>query len=170
MNAAISSSVVLASRLPDDLSVFGLILFSVQSFALFPMLRRRMQVRSPSGVPCPRSDMNPPSEQREASPDRPHRAHLRAFGRSHVPPIKHRSPHLRLLLYLRHVHCSGRARVGAALQEVRLASPVIRLRIQATDMPPAKSGAHGIRLCLKSIDGSRFRDRFAANPPIDRLQ
>lgn len=46
MNAAISSSVVLASRLPDDLSVFGLILFSVQSFALFPILRRRMQVRT----------------------------------------------------------------------------------------------------------------------------
>ncbi|KAI0756999.1 phosphatidylinositol N-acetylglucosaminyltransferase [Daedaleopsis nitida] len=43
MNAAISSSVVLASRLSDDLSVFGLILFSVQSFALFPMLRRRIQ-------------------------------------------------------------------------------------------------------------------------------
>ncbi len=45
MNAAMSSSVVLASRLSDDLSVFGLILFSVQSFALFPMLRRRIQVR-----------------------------------------------------------------------------------------------------------------------------
>ncbi|KAI0801276.1 phosphatidylinositol N-acetylglucosaminyltransferase [Fomes fomentarius] len=43
MNAAMSSSVVLASRLSDDLSVFGLILFSVQSFALFPMLRRRIQ-------------------------------------------------------------------------------------------------------------------------------
>ncbi|KAI0361638.1 phosphatidylinositol N-acetylglucosaminyltransferase [Trametes cingulata] len=43
MNAAISSSVVLASRLPDDISVFGLILFSVQTFALFPMLRRRIQ-------------------------------------------------------------------------------------------------------------------------------
>lgn len=44
MNAAISSSVVLASRLSDDISVFGLILFSVQTFALFPMLRRRIQV------------------------------------------------------------------------------------------------------------------------------
>ncbi|KAI0724545.1 phosphatidylinositol N-acetylglucosaminyltransferase [Cerioporus squamosus] len=43
MNAAISSSVVLASRLSDDLAVFGLILFSVQSFALFPILRRRIQ-------------------------------------------------------------------------------------------------------------------------------
>ncbi|OSD03446.1 phosphatidylinositol N-acetylglucosaminyltransferase [Trametes coccinea BRFM310] len=43
MNAAISSSVVLASRLSDDISVFGLILFSVQTFALFPMLRRRIQ-------------------------------------------------------------------------------------------------------------------------------
>jgi phosphatidylinositol glycan class C protein len=44
MNAAISSSVVLASRLSDDLSVFALILFSVQLFALFPMLRHRLQV------------------------------------------------------------------------------------------------------------------------------
>ncbi|KAL1951953.1 hypothetical protein VTO73DRAFT_1102 [Trametes versicolor] len=43
MNAAISSSVVLASRLSDDIAVFGLILFSVQTFALFPMLRRRIQ-------------------------------------------------------------------------------------------------------------------------------
>jgi phosphatidylinositol N-acetylglucosaminyltransferase subunit C len=43
MNAAISSSVVLASRLPDDLAVFALILFSVQALALFPILRRRLQ-------------------------------------------------------------------------------------------------------------------------------
>ncbi|KZT74637.1 phosphatidylinositol N-acetylglucosaminyltransferase [Daedalea quercina L-15889] len=43
MNAAISSSVVLASRLPSDLSVFGLMLVSVQLFALFPVLRRRLQ-------------------------------------------------------------------------------------------------------------------------------
>ncbi|KAF8140246.1 phosphatidylinositol N-acetylglucosaminyltransferase [Boletus edulis] len=41
MNAAISSSVVLASRLPDDLSVFSLVLFAVQLFALFPLLRHR---------------------------------------------------------------------------------------------------------------------------------
>ncbi|KAG6335277.1 hypothetical protein ID866_3806 [Astraeus odoratus] len=41
MNAAISSSVVLASRLPDDLSVFSLVLFAVQLFALFPILRHR---------------------------------------------------------------------------------------------------------------------------------
>ncbi|KAI8995618.1 phosphatidylinositol N-acetylglucosaminyltransferase [Trametes punicea] len=47
-NAAISSSVVLASRLTDDISVFGLILFSVQSFALFPMLRRRIQATAMS--------------------------------------------------------------------------------------------------------------------------
>ncbi|KAJ3814517.1 phosphatidylinositol N-acetylglucosaminyltransferase subunit C [Lentinula lateritia] len=45
MNAAISSSVVLASRLTNDLAVFALIQFSVQSFTLFPMLRRRLQVR-----------------------------------------------------------------------------------------------------------------------------
>uniref|UniRef100_A0A0W0G3N1 Putative phosphatidylinositol N-acetylglucosaminyltransferase n=1 Tax=Moniliophthora roreri TaxID=221103 RepID=A0A0W0G3N1_MONRR len=43
INAAISSSVVLASRLSDDLGVFALILFSVQTFALFPFLRRRIQ-------------------------------------------------------------------------------------------------------------------------------
>lgn len=44
MNAAISSSVVLASRLPDDLAVFSLVLFAVQLFALFPIMRRRLQV------------------------------------------------------------------------------------------------------------------------------
>ncbi|KAJ6509554.1 phosphatidylinositol N-acetylglucosaminyltransferase subunit C [Mycena vitilis] len=42
MNAAISASVVLASRLADDLAVFALILFSVQAFALFPRLRHRL--------------------------------------------------------------------------------------------------------------------------------
>ncbi|GAW03681.1 phosphatidylinositol N-acetylglucosaminyltransferase subunit C [Lentinula edodes] len=46
MNAAISSSVVLASRLTNDLAVFALIQFSVQSFTLFPMLRRRLQAFS----------------------------------------------------------------------------------------------------------------------------
>jgi phosphatidylinositol glycan class C protein len=46
MNAAISSSVVLASRLPDDLAVFALVLFAVQLFALFPILRHRLQVGS----------------------------------------------------------------------------------------------------------------------------
>ncbi|KAL1679832.1 phosphatidylinositol N-acetylglucosaminyltransferase subunit C [Schizophyllum commune] len=43
-NAAISSSVVLASRLAHDLAVFALTLFAVEVFALFPMLRRRLQV------------------------------------------------------------------------------------------------------------------------------
>ncbi|KAI0348018.1 phosphatidylinositol N-acetylglucosaminyltransferase [Trametopsis cervina] len=43
-NGAIASSVVLASRLVDDISVFALVLFSIQSFALFPTLRRRLQV------------------------------------------------------------------------------------------------------------------------------
>jgi len=44
MNAAISAAVVLASRLYDDLSVFSLTLFSVQVFALSPILRHRLQV------------------------------------------------------------------------------------------------------------------------------
>lgn len=44
MNAAVSASVVLASRLPDDISVFALTLFSVIVFALFPVLRHRLQV------------------------------------------------------------------------------------------------------------------------------
>ncbi|KAF9526444.1 phosphatidylinositol N-acetylglucosaminyltransferase subunit C [Crepidotus variabilis] len=43
MNAAVSASVVLASRLPTDVSVFSLMLFSIQSFALYPMLRHRLQ-------------------------------------------------------------------------------------------------------------------------------
>jgi len=43
INAAISAAVVLASRLHDDLAVFALMLFSVEAFALFPILRRRIQ-------------------------------------------------------------------------------------------------------------------------------
>ncbi|PCH33625.1 phosphatidylinositol N-acetylglucosaminyltransferase [Wolfiporia cocos MD-104 SS10] len=43
MNAAISSAVVLASRLPSDLAVFALLLMAIQLFALFPPLRRRLQ-------------------------------------------------------------------------------------------------------------------------------
>ncbi|KAH9057476.1 phosphatidylinositol N-acetylglucosaminyltransferase [Lactarius vividus] len=43
INAAISATVVLASRLHDDLAVFALMLFSVEAFALFPRLRRRWQ-------------------------------------------------------------------------------------------------------------------------------
>lgn len=44
MNAAVSASVVLASRLCTDVAVFALALFSVQAFALLPMLRQRLQV------------------------------------------------------------------------------------------------------------------------------
>lgn len=44
MNAAVSASVVLASRLSTNVSVFALVLFSILSFALFPILRRRLQV------------------------------------------------------------------------------------------------------------------------------
>ena len=46
INAAISASVVLASRLADDISVFALMRFSIQTFALFPTVRRRLQVHS----------------------------------------------------------------------------------------------------------------------------
>ena len=52
INAAISASVVLASRLPDDISVFALMLYAVVLFAMFPVLRHRLQVScySPFGV------------------------------------------------------------------------------------------------------------------------
>lgn len=50
MNAAISSSVVLASRLDSNLAVFALVLFAVQCFALFPILRRKLQVGWESDV------------------------------------------------------------------------------------------------------------------------
>lgn len=46
MNAAISASVVLASRLETDISVFALILFAVHSFVLYPILKPRLQTIS----------------------------------------------------------------------------------------------------------------------------
>ncbi|KAI0260636.1 phosphatidylinositol N-acetylglucosaminyltransferase [Gloeopeniophorella convolvens] len=51
INAAISAVVVLASRLHEDLAVFSLMLFSVEVFALFPILRRRIQ-SAPAVVQC----------------------------------------------------------------------------------------------------------------------
>ncbi|KAH7103053.1 phosphatidylinositol N-acetylglucosaminyltransferase [Auriculariales sp. MPI-PUGE-AT-0066] len=46
MNAAISASVVLASRLPTNQAVFALTVISIQLFALFPMARRHLQTSS----------------------------------------------------------------------------------------------------------------------------
>ncbi|KAG9094340.1 hypothetical protein FRC06_010892 [Ceratobasidium sp. 370] len=43
MNAAVSASVVLASRLQTDIAVFSLMLYAIQSFALLPILRKRVQ-------------------------------------------------------------------------------------------------------------------------------
>ncbi|KAG8700122.1 hypothetical protein FRC09_006166 [Ceratobasidium sp. 395] len=43
MNAAVSASVVLASRLQTDIAVFSLMLYAIQSFALLPILRKRIQ-------------------------------------------------------------------------------------------------------------------------------
>jgi len=49
LNAAISGSVMLASRLPSTLHVFGLMLLAIEWFALFPMFRRYLHV---CAVPC----------------------------------------------------------------------------------------------------------------------
>lgn len=46
MNAAISASVVLASRLASNTAVFALVLLAVVLFALFPIMRKLLQVRS----------------------------------------------------------------------------------------------------------------------------
>ncbi|KAF9456553.1 phosphatidylinositol N-acetylglucosaminyltransferase subunit C [Collybia nuda] len=46
MNAAMSASIVLASRLTADIAVFALILFSVQVFTLYPFLRHRLKASS----------------------------------------------------------------------------------------------------------------------------
>jgi phosphatidylinositol N-acetylglucosaminyltransferase subunit C len=46
MNAAICASVVLASRLDTDIAVLALILFAVESFILYPILKSRVQVSS----------------------------------------------------------------------------------------------------------------------------
>ena len=43
-NAAIFASVLLASRLPSNGHVFVLMLFAVETFALFPLLRRSIKV------------------------------------------------------------------------------------------------------------------------------
>lgn len=44
VNAAISASVVLSSRLASHLQVFSLVLFGTEWFALFPILRKQILV------------------------------------------------------------------------------------------------------------------------------
>ena len=44
LNAAIFASVLLASRLPSNSHVFGLLSFAVSLFALYPILRRLIKV------------------------------------------------------------------------------------------------------------------------------
>ncbi|KAF8636001.1 hypothetical protein AX15_000162 [Amanita polypyramis BW_CC] len=48
MNAAVSASAVLSSRLTTDIAVFSLMLFSIQAFAVFPFLRYRIQALGPT--------------------------------------------------------------------------------------------------------------------------
>ncbi|KAH6572509.1 hypothetical protein BASA50_010684 [Batrachochytrium salamandrivorans] len=51
INAAMFASVLLASRLSSNVSVFGLMLLAVQLFALFPILRRSLRERHhPSAI------------------------------------------------------------------------------------------------------------------------
>jgi phosphatidylinositol glycan class C protein len=45
MNAAISASVVLASRLKSNLDVFSLVILAVMLFSLFPLVREQLKVR-----------------------------------------------------------------------------------------------------------------------------
>ena len=47
VNAGMAASVLLSSRLADDISVFALMVFSIQMLALFPILRTRMLVSCP---------------------------------------------------------------------------------------------------------------------------
>lgn len=119
MNAAISSSVVLASRLPSDLSVFGLMLVSVQLFALFPMLRRRLQVMPIflSPVRFTSADAPAPGRTYFCSDVRHARTvpvghHVRRVGITHGDRSGCGS------VRSRHFRGTGRPRVGAEIQEV----------------------------------------------------
>lgn len=122
MNAAISSSVVLASRLSDDLSVFGLILFSVQLFALFPMLRRRMQVCWSATRVCYGLQLTSfifvPTGWCKSPAGGAHDFDICTLDIPHVSLVEHRSLHLYHLLYLCDAHRARSASLGAEVQEV----------------------------------------------------
>ncbi|KZS92974.1 phosphatidylinositol N-acetylglucosaminyltransferase [Sistotremastrum niveocremeum HHB9708] len=46
MNAGLAASIVLCSRLSDNLSVFALVLFSLELFGLFPIFRNQLKITS----------------------------------------------------------------------------------------------------------------------------
>lgn len=51
LNAAVFSTVILASRLPSNLHVFGLVSFAFNWFSLMPIFRRLLKVYPPDDLP-----------------------------------------------------------------------------------------------------------------------
>lgn len=153
MNAAISSSVVLASRLPSDLSVFGLMLVSVQLFALFPMLRRRLQV-----IPTSFSAL---SNSSRLTPHAPGRACYCSDVR-HIRTVPVCRPMRRLgiprgdctgygSVRSRYLRGTGRPRVGTEIQEVRV-DHAEALGVRELIWLLARSGGLGTRQCPGLIE------------------
>lgn len=122
MNAAISASVVLASRLVDDISVFALMLFSIEAFALFPLLRRRLQVCtlvSPRFTPAlALTQINLPDSADSLSDS--HAGLVRARSGTDGRAVAHGCMPLCCGVRVRHADRPVPAGLGAAIQKVRL--------------------------------------------------
>lgn len=121
VNAAISASVVLASRLVDDVSVFALMLFSIEAFALFPLLRRRLQVRLVLPRPIFFKTWLALNATAPDCPDGLSESHGLFFRPSRFPDgraVTHCGVPVRGRLRFRNVDRTLSARLGAAVQEV----------------------------------------------------
>jgi Phosphatidylinositol N-acetylglucosaminyltransferase len=117
MNAAISASVVLASRLSTNVAVFALTLFSVQSFALFPILRVRLQVVNLvcSSFDC--FELNPTGGPTNHSYN-PYSCVVCGIPLHHYTLIAYCGIPLSTPAYLNHLDCPRRSCLGSKVQKV----------------------------------------------------
>ena len=116
MNAAVSASVVLASRLPTNVSVFALMLFSIQLFALYPIFRHRLQVII-SFPPCSSFTHYPLDVHRRFVAD-DHPRTLRSSCLANGPSLPHRYVVEFCCINLYHLGCSCNLDMGPAIQKV----------------------------------------------------
>ena len=122
VNAAISASVVLASRLVDDISVFALTLFAIEAFALFPLLRRRLQVGPHHQAGIFFLVFLSHAADRAVSLPRPHPPRRGPRGIAYGSARTHRGDSVRRRLRICHARRAVSASVGTAVQKVRRAS------------------------------------------------
>lgn len=165
MNAAISASVVLASRLSSNLAVFALILFSVQLFALYPFLRMVLEVRNSART---RNSTEFAPEVPRSSLDIHHCRPCMPFRMLECIPINYRNIYFCDYISASHLLGTSHSDLGPETQKVCYA--VLGCHWCSKDsFVSARSRAHGMWPFQKSAYDICANRDIASRPPVAKL-